>query len=135
MFKYTVLIMDIMCLVIFLIFGLIGSSHSSSQSKSSFWQYQFYFIIGQCIDYRCQANVSTVLTIPCGDYPENDGIVFTYRNDSDNGVVLSTNTTLYYSLNNVTVFDDNTRIACQPSMTGIGEYQYDISVLCKWNYL
>ena len=85
----------------------------------------------QCINYRCRANVGTVITIPCGDYHESDGVIFTYHNDSGNGEVLSTNTTLYYRLN-VTVFDDNTRIVCQPNITGIGEYVYDLTIQCKY---
>ena len=94
-----------------------------------------YSVIGQCIKrgikYKCQANVSTVITIPCGDYPENNGTVFIYHNDSDfKGEVWLANTTQYYRLT-VTVYDDNTLISCQPSKTGIGEYKYDISVLCK----
>ena len=71
-----------------------------------------------------------MMTIPCGDYRENDGFIFTYHNTSDDGKVLQTNTTLYYRAK-VTVFDDNTRIACQPNITGIGEYVYDLTVQCK----
>ena len=47
--------------------------------------------------------------------------------------MLSANTTLYYRLN-VTVFDDNIKIACRPNITGIGEYVYHLTVLCKYYY-
>ena len=88
----------------------------------------------QCINYTCRANAGTVITIPCGEYHESDGVIlFTYHNSSG-GEVLSTNTTLYYRLN-VTVFDDNTRIACQPNINGIGEYVYDLVVLCKYTII
>ena len=80
-----------------------------------------------------KANVGTVITIPCGDYPENGGITFTYRNNTNsrNGRVLPThNATAYYRLN-VTVYDENTRIVCHPNITGIGDYVYCLDVLCK----
>ena len=94
----------------------------------------FESYIGQCSDYTmsCQAPASTEISIPCGGYHESDGVVFTYHNDSDNGKVLSANTTLYYRLN-VTVFDNNTRIVCQPKIAGIGEYVYHLDILCKYN--
>ena len=109
----------------------------STQGKCSIDIHVQYLVIivyvGQCINYRCQANVGTVITIPCGDYHESNSVIFTYHNASGNNEVLSVNAT-YYRLN-VTVFDDNTRIVCQPSINGIGEYVYDLVVLCKCSKL
>ena len=95
----------------------------------------WHFILGSnewCNHEKCQANISTVITIPCGEYPENDNVMFTYSNDSSDGEVLSANTTLYYRLN-VTAFDDNTRIICRSNITNSGVYIYDLSITCKWS--
>ena len=98
-----------------------------------------YYLIIECgdqcsSDRVCTGETDEVISIPCGSYSENSEGTFTYRNESSTGnksaVVLLDNSTECLVLN-LTAYDDNTEISCEPSGAKGAKFIYDLSVHCK----
>ena len=87
-----------------------------------------------CNSDVCIGKADEEITIPCGSYSENSKGTFTYRNESSTGnkstVVLLDNSTECLVLN-LTAYDDNTEISCEPSGAKGAKFIYDLSVHCK----
>ena len=82
----------------------------------------------------CIGKADEEIAIPCGIYSEYSEVTFTYRNESSTGnksnIVLLDNSTECLVLN-LTAYDDNTEISCEPSVANGATYNYDLSVHCK----
>ena len=82
---------------------------------------------------RCQANIGTVIVIPCGDSVSSE-LSLTYINQTAQDLgdpnVLVRNTTKCLEIN-LTVYDDRTRIACEASNAMGALFSFLIVVNCK----
>ena len=75
--------------------------------------------------------MGTEITVPCGTKQPNTDVTFTYKNESGNfDHLLASNQTNCLQLN-LTVFDNEISITCEPSDSMGAKYEYSINVTCK----
>ena len=81
--------------------------------------------------YKCEGKAGEEIIVPCGPYrSESDDVTFTYTNMTS-GLILSSNSTDCLRVN-LTVYDDEAEISCEPSNEHGATYSYDLSVECEF---